>query len=678
MGRVYGVSLVKSVFIVGGLLLIGYLCVRFIAGFNPFAFLFETFGITKLYIFLGFMVIVIMYTLFEASQIPSTNIVFEGNRLTYSGGTFLKSTKSIPLSKVTRVNFKKAAPFQFGDLTIELTGTEEKSLVVQYVADVEKKCSLINQLLGVEAPEEETAAVEEKAYKRAAPPEKKALKSLDFKQEVIGFIEDELAQGYGLEQIKHDLLAEGYPESVIGSAAAYVEKERKVSKRDKTKTKPKTEEHHVIRRFHLPVMGVVAMVFVLLVVFFFFGIGEEEEKEMPERIDVFLYDNLGLDIEKHTLAGSTQIYSRDELIQSSKAQALLKQNKANPLLASLRVSETVQGVQKRATVFNVLGGGKGLEQKTLVEIRFQAERDVDSLKIIESIPKTIAVSDEIALTQGGVVAEKDPILLFTFNDVEAGNALKAVYVINKEIKEIDTMTFAAEEVEVVKKPAEPRVCGDGKCVEGENYMICCEDCGCLPGFVCEKNQCVAAERDECRTDADCNDEDVSTEDSCTGRPKTCQNIAIIECLNDDGYCPQGCVFDSDNDCEEPEEVDEGEIDISGLNITGEQESPNIYDIKILPANVTIGEEMVVSATIIDANGKDDIARVWFEILELAHSHGEVQDMNDAGDDVYTATREIAEYYLEGFYHLTVFAQDHAGNRKKMQSTFRVLEPVEEE
>jgi hypothetical protein len=298
---------------------------------------------------------------------------------------------------------------------------------------------------------------------------------------------------------------------------------------------------------------------------------------------------------------------------------------------------------------------------------------------VENVPKTLARSDDILLTQGGIIAEKDAILIFTFNNVKQGSALKVVYVINKELASLETITFAAEQKE--EGPKEAVVCGDGKCVAGESYLSCCVDCGCLPGFACEKGQCVSIDVDECTGNADCDDRNISTQDICSGVPRTCQNIPITGCTSGDGYCPEGCEYELDSDCEV---VDAEEVDVTELNITGEQESPKITDVVIIPGNVTIGQEMLVEAKVIDANGKEDIKRVWFEVLELAQSHGEIEDMNDlgkdgdakSGDNIYTAKREIAEYYLESHYRLNIFAQDHAGNKKKVQVGFRVLEKTE--
>ncbi|MBN1544396.1 hypothetical protein JW898_02950 [Candidatus Woesearchaeota archaeon] len=503
---------------------------------------------------------------------------------------------------------------------------------------------------------------------------------ISFEEEAIGYIEDELDQGYGLDQIKKGLIEEGYPQEMIEFAVQYVQKHRKVSKKDKEKEVKRADEHHFQRRFNLPVMSIIAAVLVLILLFMFIRLGEEEPKELPEKIDIFLYDNLGIVPGQHRIASSIQTYSRDELLDSIKAGLTLEQEKANPLLSNLKVSEAVQGFQKRVTVFDITGGGTGIQKKALVEIRFQADRDLDILKIIESVPKTTAVSDEIVLTQGGVIAKKDPIIMFTFSDVKQGTALKAVYVINKKLSVPDTLTFAAEEASFLPRTAVQKVCGDGRCVEGESYLSCCQDCGCLPGFSCESNACVPAEKDQCSTDADCNDKESSTRDTCSGRPKTCQHTQITECAGGDGYCPEACSYEQDNDCKPAAAEPEKTIDLPGLNITGEQEPPKITFVRLTPENVTIGGEILVEAEATDANGKEDIARVWFEVLELAQTHGESGDMNDAGkegdsaadDGTYTAKNPIEEYYLTGFYHVTVFAQDHAGNKKKSQATFRVV------
>ena len=68
------------------------------------------------------------------------------------------------------------------------------------------------------------------------------------------------------------------------------------------------------------------------------------------------------------------------------------------------------------------------------------------------------------------------------------------------------------------------------------------------------------EVDECSNDNDCDDNDASTEDECSGSPRECSNDEIDYCYSGDGYCPDGCEYNDDNDCDEPVEVDECSVD----------------------------------------------------------------------------------------------------------------------
>jgi len=414
-----------------------------------------------------------------------------------------------------------------------------------------------------------------------------------------------------------------------------------------------------------------------MILFFFIGV-KEEQIPLPEKIDVMLYENLGLVIGQDNITSSEQTYSRDEIVDAVRAESTLGNNIKNPLISNLKLSDAFKGIQKKATTYDVMTKGRA-EQRTLIEIRFKSTKELDTLKILETIPKSTANSEEIFLSQGGVIAEKDPIIIFTFNKVKKDDVLKAVYIIRKKLATLDTATFPAEITLAKETPKEAIVCGDGKCVEGETYMTCCQDCGCTPGFVCTINACVPAEKDECQSETDCNDNDISTKDACTGKPKTCQHTIIGECVIGDGYCPQNCTYNVDTDC--PQTLVRAVIDnVTEMNITGPQEPPNILNITITPENVTIGDEILVEAKVSDPNGKEDIQSVWLEVMELAQSHGESSDMLDdgangdktAGDGIYTAVGVISEYYLTGTYHINVYARDLAGNKKKMQKTFKVI------
>ncbi len=429
-------------------------------------------------------------------------------------------------------------------------------------------------------------------------------------------------------------------------------------------------------------MIITAGVMIILLIFFFAGVGKEsKEGETKDKIDVLLYENLGVNLGSAKISDSEQVYTRDEFVQPTRSAAMLEANKKNPILKTLTPSDAVKGFAKRATVFTIIQNG--IQKRTLVEIRFQAERDVELLKIVESMPKTTANGEEILLTKGGVLAERDPVLVFSYPNVKAGQTLKAMYVINKEVKTLPTLTFPAEDKKK-KEVTEEVNCGDGKCVEGESYLTCCKDCGCTPGSVCDNNYCTPADRDRCSTDQDCDDGNAGTIDICSGMPKTCQNNPTTECVTGDMYCPEGCTNDMDSDCAIPEESTAPEEEPTGgeaaaPEISGTQQSPKITSVKVTPDHVKVGDEFLIEANVTDPNGKDDLTSVWVEILELAQVYGEIADLNDDGEDgdieandnIYSIMGVVSDYYTPGDYHAVVYAQDSARNKKKMQGIFYV-------
>ena len=60
---------------------------------------------------------------------------------------------------------------------------------------------------------------------------------------------------------------------------------------------------------------------------------------------------------------------------------------------------------------------------------------------------------------------------------------------------------------------------------------------------------VTGHLDECRRNADCDDNDASTNDECRGTPKMCINTPISECTAGDDFCPPGCDSSNDADCQ---------------------------------------------------------------------------------------------------------------------------------
>src|SRR3989344_2241195 len=94
------------------------------------------------------------------------------------------------------------------------------------------------------------------------------------------------------------------------------------------------------------------------------------------------------------------------------------------------------------------------------------------------------------------------------------------------------------------------VCGDMICDPKEDSSICCNDCGCSSGKICEENVCVIDKGSECELNKDCNDNDVCSSDFCnlTSIPRKCLHFRVFDCRNGDGCCPVGCDNNIDDDC----------------------------------------------------------------------------------------------------------------------------------
>jgi hypothetical protein len=91
-------------------------------------------------------------------------------------------------------------------------------------------------------------------------------------------------------------------------------------------------------------------------------------------------------------------------------------------------------------------------------------------------------------------------------------------------------------------PPEEFVCGDGTCDGNETCVTCEQDCGCCPPV--------------CQTNADCDDNDTCTIDTCvsSGTCTTECSYNSVPCINNDGCCPANCDYTNDNDCQSPEQT----------------------------------------------------------------------------------------------------------------------------
>lgn len=88
---------------------------------------------------------------------------------------------------------------------------------------------------------------------------------------------------------------------------------------------------------------------------------------------------------------------------------------------------------------------------------------------------------------------------------------------------------------------------------------CTNDDGCCPEGCIFQNDNDCPKKDLCSKDSDCEDNDNSTKNQCLGTPKVCVFTKITECIDDDNYCPKGCNYDNDSDCVDTR---------SNLNVSG--------------------------------------------------------------------------------------------------------------
>jgi hypothetical protein len=129
-----------------------YSFVNYFAGTNLFLDTLNDIGIPLVWatraaiIFFGaFLALAFFLTL----SLTSYEFIFEGDTLTYSYGSFFKTTRSTPIANIIRVNFHKYLLSGLGDIELELTGTEEKLIKVQYVRNAQNQCDLINKLINL-------------------------------------------------------------------------------------------------------------------------------------------------------------------------------------------------------------------------------------------------------------------------------------------------------------------------------------------------------------------------------------------------------------------------------------------------------------------------------------------------------------------------------------------------
>lgn len=106
-------------------------------------------------------------------------------------------------------------------------------------------------------------------------------------------------------------------------------------------------------------------------------------------------------------------------------------------------------------------------------------------------------------------------------------------------------------------------CGNKVCEVGEDFSICCADCGCsTANRVCVMNRCLenttsTGAQNQCYADADCNDKNSCTTERCdTSKfPNKCIRTDVTSCVAGDQCCPKMCDADKDADCAQIDKCD---------------------------------------------------------------------------------------------------------------------------
>lgn len=149
--KAYMINMGKAFFFVVAMAASIYL-IQYYAGADMFKDAFDTIGLPIVWLtraVVAFIGIFFLITIFSVVSLTSYSLIFEGDNLTYTFGSFFKVTKSTPIANIVRVNYVEYYPWKLGDIIVELTGTEEKSLKVQYVSNSKFQCELVNKLINL-------------------------------------------------------------------------------------------------------------------------------------------------------------------------------------------------------------------------------------------------------------------------------------------------------------------------------------------------------------------------------------------------------------------------------------------------------------------------------------------------------------------------------------------------
>jgi hypothetical protein len=127
-----------------------YYLVSKYGGLDLFSDMFDLVGIPMswaFYAFIIFAALLFVVTFFKVMNLTSYSVIFEGDTMSFSYGSILKVSKTVPITNLARVNFDLYSISKTGDLTVSFSGTNERELKLSYIDDVAKTSEIILKIL---------------------------------------------------------------------------------------------------------------------------------------------------------------------------------------------------------------------------------------------------------------------------------------------------------------------------------------------------------------------------------------------------------------------------------------------------------------------------------------------------------------------------------------------------
>lgn len=223
------------------------------------------------------------------------------------------------------------------------------------------------------------------------------------------------------------------------------------------------------------------------------------------------------------------------------------------------------------------------------------------------------------------------------------------------IKDCGRKCFKVCEADCAKLQVEKEVKDEIKPVIKEEALIgeciTTQDCPLL--HICEDNSCIDV---VCLEDIHCDDEDVSTTDTCVfpgNKHSRCLNDEIKKCRSRDDYCPPGCTYEDDKDCAKSNVTvgsgfEGGQITMAVSVMVGEFEDHNFFDFSRAETTTDFDQGDIFFNEFADIFGEC----VDSECVELKEENDDFEDMlledapTSGWEGGYTEIEENTRYWIK--------------------------------